>query len=35
VNVKITGFTIDGIFGSYTANNKPSVTYAYQGIFSP
>ena len=35
VNVKITGFTIDAIFGSYTANNKPSVTYQYQGIFSP
>ncbi len=35
VNVKITGFTIDAIFGSFTANNKPSVTYEYQGIFSP
>ena len=35
VNVKITGFTIDAIFGSFTANNKPSVTYVYQGIFSP
>jgi len=35
VNVKITSFTIDAIFGSFTANNKPSVTYQYQGIFSP
>jgi Flp pilus assembly protein TadG len=35
VNVQITGFTIDAIFGSFTANNKPSVTYEYQGIFSP
>jgi Flp pilus assembly protein TadG len=35
VNVQITGFTIDAIFGSFTANNKPSVTYQYQGIFSP
>jgi Flp pilus assembly protein TadG len=35
VNVKITGFTINAIFGSFTANNKPSVTYLYQGIFSP
>lgn len=35
VNVKITNFTINAVFGSYTANNKPSVTYAYQGIFSP
>jgi Flp pilus assembly protein TadG len=35
VNVTITNFTIDAIFGSFTANNKPSVTYQYQGIFSP
>jgi Flp pilus assembly protein TadG len=35
VNVKISSFTIYAIFGSYTATNKPSVTYQYQGIFSP
>jgi Flp pilus assembly protein TadG len=35
VNVKISSLTIDAIFGSYTATNKPSVTYQYQGIFSP
>jgi Flp pilus assembly protein TadG len=35
VNVKISSFTIDAIFASYTATNKPSVTYEYQGIFSP
>lgn len=28
-------FKIDGIFGSLSLNGKPSVTYTYQGIFSP
>ncbi len=35
MTVFITGFTIDGLFGSFTCTNKPAVTYAYQGIFSP
>jgi len=35
MTVSISGYTIDAIFGSFTCTNKPSVTYAYQGIFSP
>jgi len=35
INVKISSFTIDGVFGKFTVSNKPSSTYAYQGIFSP
>jgi hypothetical protein len=35
VTVSITGFTINGIFGTTTLTNKPSVTYQYQGVWSP
>ena len=35
MTVAITGYTIGAVFGSTTLTNKPSVTYAYQGIYSP
>lgn len=35
MTVSISGYTINAIFGSYACTNKPSMTYAYQGIFSP
>jgi Flp pilus assembly protein TadG len=35
INVKISSLKIDGVFGSFTVINKPSSTYAYQGIYSP
>ena len=31
----ISGYTINSIFTSTTLTNKPQVTYAYQGIWSP
>jgi Flp pilus assembly protein TadG len=35
MTVSITGYTINSIFASNTLTNKPQVTYAYQGIWSP
>jgi len=35
MTVSITGYTIGAVFGSTTLTNKPSVTYAYQGIYQP
>ncbi len=35
MKVSITGYTIDGIFGSMNCTNKPAVNYAYQGIWAP
>ena len=35
MTVSITGYTIGAVFGSTTLTNKPSVTFAYQGIYSP
>jgi len=35
VTVSISAYTIGAVFGSTTLTNKPSVTYAYQGIYSP
>jgi Flp pilus assembly protein TadG len=35
MTVTITGYTIGAVFGTTTLTNKPSVTYAYQGIYSP
>lgn len=35
MSVSMTGYTINAVFGSTTLTNKPSVTYAYQGINSP
>jgi Flp pilus assembly protein TadG len=35
ITVSISNYTFNGLFGTFTANNKPSVTYAYQGMYSP
>jgi len=35
MTVSITGYTIGAVFGTTTLNNKPSVTYAYQGVYAP
>src|SRR5262249_50155832 len=35
VTVSITNYTINGIFGTTLLTNKPSVTYQYQGVWSP
>jgi len=35
MTVSITGYTINSIFASNTLTNKPQVSYAYQGIWSP
>ena len=35
MTVSITGYTIGAVFGRTTLTDKPSVTYAYQGIYSP
>ena len=35
VSVAITGYTINAIFATFTLTNKPQITYAYQGIWTP
>ncbi len=35
VTVDVSGYTINGLFGTYACTNKPTFTYAYQGIFAP
>jgi Flp pilus assembly protein TadG len=35
MTVSITGYSIDSVFTTSTLTNKPQVTYAYQGIWSP
>jgi len=35
MTVSITGYTINSIFASNTLTNKPQVSYAYQGVWSP
>ena len=35
MTVSITSYTIGAVFGTTTLNNKPSVTYSYQGVYSP
>src|SRR5579864_6660512 len=35
VTVAITGYTINAVVGSFTLTGKPSVTYAYQGLYCP
>ena len=35
MTVSINGYTIDSIFTTTNLTNKPQVTYAYQGIWSP
>ncbi|HEY3416646.1 MAG TPA: TadE family protein [Armatimonadota bacterium] len=35
MTVSISGYPIDSVFGVITLSNKPRVTYAYQGIWTP
>lgn len=35
MTVSISGYSINAAFGSMTLTNKPKVTYAYQGVYSP
>jgi Flp pilus assembly protein TadG len=35
MTVSISGYTINSIFAATTLSLKPSVTYAYQGVWSP
>lgn len=35
MTVSISGYTVDSVFGAITLANKPRVTYAYQGIWTP
>lgn len=35
VTVAITGYTINGLFGTHTLTGKPQVTFPYQGIWAP
>ncbi len=35
VQVSITGYTINALFGSFTLTGKPQVTYRYQGVWAP
>ncbi len=35
MTVAITGYTINAIFAATTLSLKPSVTFAYQGVWSP
>jgi Flp pilus assembly protein TadG len=35
VSVSISGYTINSIFATNTLTQKPQVSYAYQGIWSP
>ena len=35
MNVSISGYTINSIFATSTLTNKPQITYAYQGIWTP
>ena len=35
VTVALTGYTINGVVGTYTLTNKPAVTYPFQGMYCP
>jgi Flp pilus assembly protein TadG len=35
MTVSTSGYTIDSVFAKTVLTNKPNVTYAYQGIWSP
>jgi Flp pilus assembly protein TadG len=35
VQVSITGYTVNAVFGSRTFTGKPQATYPYQGIWAP
>src|SRR5262249_26608847 len=35
MTVRITGFVVGQVFGSYTFNAKPSTTFSYTGTYAP
>jgi Flp pilus assembly protein TadG len=35
MQVSISGYTINALFGTYTLTGKPQVTYPYQGVWAP
>jgi Flp pilus assembly protein TadG len=35
MQVSISGYTINALFGTYTLTGKPQVTYQYQGVWAP
>jgi Flp pilus assembly protein TadG len=35
MQVSITGYTINALFGTHTLTGKPQVTYSYQGLWAP
>jgi Flp pilus assembly protein TadG len=35
VTVAISGYTINGVTGTYTLSGKPAVTYPFQGLYCP
>lgn len=35
MTVSVSGYSIDSIFATSTLTNKPKITYAYQGIWTP
>ena len=35
VEISVTGYAINALFGSFTLNGKPRVTYSYQGVWAP
>jgi Flp pilus assembly protein TadG len=35
MTVSISGYTINAVFTSSTLTNKPQITYAYQGVWTP
>jgi len=35
ITVKVTGYTIDALFRTFTFNGKPSTTFAYTGTAAP
>ncbi len=35
MQVSITGYTINALFGSFTLTGKPQVSYRYQGVWAP
>jgi Flp pilus assembly protein TadG len=35
MTVSISGYTINAVFSNSTLTNKPQITYAYQGVWTP
>jgi Flp pilus assembly protein TadG len=35
MTVTISGFTVDGVFGTWKLNGKPNATFPYTGILTP